>query len=501
MSDSVTSTVRKLLGGENFPECESPSLRLEKYVQFPEKVQVNGKWEEIHKKNEEICSVVKCHAKHAKPIPHFEPKGCVPFVAKLRSRLIVNQAGGILENAGLCLHPHFGAPYIPGSAVKGIARHAAWCEWNTEKDKDKKKSIAERFAQVFGYPTGDSRPKKDEEATRGDPDAYLDDYLAARGWKDKSSSGAVAFLPAVPCSEKAVSDKGKLDVDIVNVHQRAYYGSRSREASPSSTDNLNPQSFPTVKDGVCFRFSIVPVRRGNEELLSFAKDWLWKALEENGAGAKTAAGYGWFDLSDAREEERKRAEKERSERLSSTIPEYRSKLQPFASADYLSADQREQLTVLFSEINAENVPVSKLDPEYAKAKSIFDTSVQVDAMRNNSQGSSARPQPVPPTERGLPPIPDRYESADAFVLTEILPFADPACSEQRRKETVGKIVAAIEADCVRTGWSLVKDRDRERIAAIRRADGSPIARKEKRGIEVSVGKIREWAKQHNVELP
>lgn len=474
MADSVTTQVSGLLG-DGFNECKSPSLRLEKYVHLGN-----------NSKKGEIEAVVKCHAEHAKPIPAFEPKGAVPFVAKLRSRLIVNQAGGILENAGLCLHPHFGAPYIPGSAVKGIARHAAWCAWNEETDATKKEELAVGIAAVFGYPTNDDG---------------LDAFLAARGWKDKSSSGSVAFLPAVPCTEKAVSDKGKLDVDIVNVHQRAYYGSRSREASPSSKDQPNPQFFPTVKNGVCFRFTIAPVRRGGESLLSSAKDWLWKALEENGAGAKTAAGYGWFDLSDAREEERKRAEKERSERLSSIIPEYRSKLQPFASADYLSADQREQLTVLFSEINAKIVPVSKLDPEYAKAKSIFDTSVQVDAMRKSSQGSSARPQPVPPTELGLPPIPDRYETADAFVLTEILPFADPACSEQRRKETVGKIVDAIEADCVRTGWSLVKDRDRERIAAIRRADGSPIARKEKRGIEASVGKIREWAKQHNIELP
>lgn len=461
--------------GRDFGRCESLSLRLEKFVHIGD-----------NSKKDEIEAVVACHRAHAKPIPLFEPKGCASFVAQLRSRLIVNQAGGILENAGLCLHPHFGAPYIPGSAVKGIARHAAWCAWNEETDATKKEELAAGIAEVFGYPTNDDG---------------LDAFLAARGWKDKSSSGAVAFLPAVPCTEKSAPDKGKLDVDIVNVHQRSYYGSRSREARPSSQDQPIPQFFPTVKDGVCFRFTIAPVRCGGDSLLSSARDWLWKALEENGAGAKTAAGYGWFDLDGAREAERKRAEKEMIERLSSQIPEYRSRLQPFASADYLPADQRIQLENLFSEIEKEGVPASKLDPEYARAKSVSAMSIQVDAMRKNSQGSSEQPQPVPSTERELPPIPDRYETADAFVLTEILPFGDPACSEQRRKESVGKIVAAIESDCVRAGWNLVKDRDRERIAAIRRADGSPIARKEKRGIEASVGKIREWSKQHNVELP
>ena len=53
--------------------------------------------------------------------------------AQLRARLLVNMAGGVMENAGLCLD-RFGMPYIPGSAVKGCARRTAlaalhaWCE-------------------------------------------------------------------------------------------------------------------------------------------------------------------------------------------------------------------------------------------------------------------------------------------------------------------------------------------------------------------------------------
>ena len=38
--------------------------------------------------------------------------------AQLQARLMVNMAGGVMENAGLCLD-RFGLPYIPGSAVKG----------------------------------------------------------------------------------------------------------------------------------------------------------------------------------------------------------------------------------------------------------------------------------------------------------------------------------------------------------------------------------------------
>ena len=103
MQNSALEEVQSLLGGGNFPKCESPSLRLEKFVR------VGG-----NTKRAEIDAVVDCQNKNGvapKGVP--VPQGGVQFPAKLRSRLIVNQAGGILENAGLCLHPHFGYPYIP----------------------------------------------------------------------------------------------------------------------------------------------------------------------------------------------------------------------------------------------------------------------------------------------------------------------------------------------------------------------------------------------------
>lgn len=277
--------------GEDRSKCQSPSLRLEKYVCLGD-----------NSKKDEIDAVVKCHSDHAAPIPTFEPKGAVPFVAKLRSRLIVNQAGGILENAGLCLHPHFGAPYIPGSAVKGIARHAAWCEWKEawcqweeakkQADDEAKvaqyetevKKIANQIADVFGYPTGD----KDG----------LDTFLAEHGWKEKSQSGSIAFLPAIPVPQTKKKD-GTWDMDIlvtdlVNCHHPRYYGGFLREATDD--ESPNPQFFPAVKEETEFTFCLAPVRHGGD--LKQAKDWLVAAITVYGAGAKTSAGYGWFDYFD-----------------------------------------------------------------------------------------------------------------------------------------------------------------------------------------------------------
>ena len=275
MNVTALRSVSSLLGGDTFPKCESASLRLEKFVRIGNSL-----------KKEEVDAVV---GKAVQKVDVFEPKGAVSFVARLRSNLIVNQAGGVLENAGLCIHPHFNAPYIPGSAVKGCARHAAWCKWNEEDDEAKKLEIANLIAEVFGYPTGDSKPKRKEDV---DPKrVYLDDYLAERGWKDKVLSGAVSFLPAFPAGSVSAS----LTTDIVNCHHMEYYGGNRPDATDD--ESPNPQFFPAVKAGSQFVFTLVP-QNGRADCVEHAKCFLQMAMTENGMGAKTAAGYGWFECNE-----------------------------------------------------------------------------------------------------------------------------------------------------------------------------------------------------------
>ncbi len=281
---TALNEVKKLLGGEGFPLCQSPSLRLNKFVRLSGKT-----------KGEEFSAVVQCHFKHSVPIPvvfskdALRSKNAVSFSATLAGNLIVNQAGGILENAGLCLHSHFGTPYIPGSAVKGVARHAAWVEWNEEKDETKKKEIAEKIAHVFGYPTGDKE---------------LDKYLVAQGWKDKASSGSICFMSAIP------NTVVKLVVDIVNCHHPDYYAGKVDTAYDN--ESPNPQVFPAVVKGVKFRFTLFPIKGRGEKYLEMAKGWLIEAITTSGVGAKTAAGYGWFsyDPEEAKREEARRIKQE-----------------------------------------------------------------------------------------------------------------------------------------------------------------------------------------------
>lgn len=272
-------------------EVESASLRHAKLVSTLDKDTKRG----------EIEAVIAVHQSHARRIPAVTPPGAVTLFAKLAGRLIVNQAGGILENAGLSLHPHFGDPYIPGSAVKGIARHAAWCEWNEEADPARKEALARDIAAVFGFPTADKA---------------LDAFLGNLGLKD-ATAGKIVFLAAIP------HDKPALALDITNCHHRKYYGSDKPDAVALDNEDPNPQFFPAVESGTVFRFTLSPCGSGCGALTCRAKAWLILGITLHGVGAKTAAGYGWFECDEAfsegiaaavaAETERKRREKEFAE--------------------------------------------------------------------------------------------------------------------------------------------------------------------------------------------
>ena len=291
MTATAIREVREILGGDKFPHCESPSLRLEKFVRIGDNA-----------KREEIDAVVKCQRERGgKPRPLPLPPGGVRFPARLKSRLIVNQAGGILENAGMCLHPHFGYPFIPGSAVKGVARHAAWCEWNAAEGAEKER-LAHDIARVFGFPTNDNS---------------LDKFLASLG-DDTRRGGCVSFWAAEP------EGKASLVTDIVNCHHMKYYGSENSSAVAHDDEQPNPQFFPAVAEGGLFLFTLVPVRGAGAAEVALAKGWLIRALTENGVGAKTSAGYGWFGYSEEDEQKyhealrRKQADKERKRCIQET---------------------------------------------------------------------------------------------------------------------------------------------------------------------------------------
>ncbi len=211
----------------------------------------------------------------------------VTFEATLGGRLLVNMAGGVIENAGICLDRCFGLPFLPGSAVKGIARSQALWEVKNAPTADTPNLLTLAMA-VFGYGKTDIAQNGDWAWAAGQKEAHdAAAFLGAAEFK-----GCACFLPAYPTTPPT------LVVDMVNQHYPAYYRGIRKQAIDD--ENPIPNYFPAVEAGSAFGFVVlinrVPEGFTPQELLDAARGWIERAITQKGAGAKTAAGYGWFEL-------------------------------------------------------------------------------------------------------------------------------------------------------------------------------------------------------------
>ena len=242
-------------------------------------------------------------------------------------RLLVGGATNPAWETGLTLHPLHAFPYLPGSAVKGLVHHQAEAQllagderraWAASSDVPGERpgtdqlaaflEGCERVKRVFGslsvangpFVAADDRPRAARSLLRlwrpgleDEPRARVDRLL------DEHASGAARFYDAVPDPSNLPSKL--VELDLINPHYPDYYnaGNQGDDTVPAPSDDQDPKPVPflAVAAGVPFVF---PVRSsgpsavaGDDDLLH---DWLHKALSERGAGAKTAAGYGYFQI-------------------------------------------------------------------------------------------------------------------------------------------------------------------------------------------------------------
>lgn len=211
----------------------------------------------------------------------------VTFEATLGSRMMVNLAGGVVENAGIALDRCFGLPLIPGSALKGISRVQALWEIHEAKGEEKLRLLRAAML-LLGYGAHDLRG---DFGWAGGPQ-YAADIANEIGAQD--FKGCACFLPAYPTTTPT------LVVDMVNPHYPEYYSGRRQRAEDN--ESPIPNYFPAVEAGSSFGFAVLlnrvpPVASlAATDLLKQAKEWLESAVTRKGVGAKTAAGYGWFEL-------------------------------------------------------------------------------------------------------------------------------------------------------------------------------------------------------------
>jgi hypothetical protein len=152
---------------------------------------------------------------------------------------------------------------------------------------------------------------------------------AARDPRIKDFAGSISFLPAYPVDlgktgqmvglPVSVPELAKLELDVVTVHHKQYYNepaepkdvphSHSKwqnwkrdhdewQAKWSTAPDIEdpvPNVFPAVAAGLVFAFAVLPLRNSPTNLLTTARIWLATGLSTFGLGAKTNAGYGWFE--------------------------------------------------------------------------------------------------------------------------------------------------------------------------------------------------------------
>ncbi|MCB1244344.1 MAG: type III-B CRISPR module RAMP protein Cmr6 [Verrucomicrobiales bacterium] len=248
----------------------------------------------------EISELRARHTRRFLALFQQQPERGTFLVGRLEGRLAINLAGGLVQNANLCLDRLLGVPHIPGSAVKGVCRHAALEELRASAGEVRRRLFS-RILMVFGAAKSDFEParkgKGKADKPAGDFFPWLD--LTPEG-KPLDRKGAISFLPAWPI------DAVRILVDLTNVHTPAYYGGdRRAKIQAGSADGLaseRPQvnPFPVVESGARFAFPVVLVRQESDpEILSATEHWLREALTVRGVGAKTGAGYGWFSVDEA----------------------------------------------------------------------------------------------------------------------------------------------------------------------------------------------------------
>jgi len=285
-------------------------------------------------------------------------KSAAVFCARLQSRMALNLSDGLIENAGISLDRLFGLPKIPGSALKGVARHAALADLKSPHDDDEGSLLA-RFVAVFGC----------AEADFGSKGSLAGFSSFAKSIGVSNRRGGITFLPAHPVEEC------KIEVDLTNVHTPRYYtGQNAGSLEALKDESPRPNPFPVIAAGSAFGFTIALNTIGKraadpDGVLADARRWLETALTVNGIGAKTGAGYGWFALDrelDARlEAEAEKAKKVAREKAEKEEAVKRKQAEEAKRIEGLSPEEqaKESLLRLDSQAFAETAKALGDEPE------------------------------------------------------------------------------------------------------------------------------------------
>ena len=191
-------------------------------------------------------------------------------IAKVQSRMVIGTGDKGVAEAGITLHHTYGVPFIPGSALKGLASSYA-------------------ATRLEGFEATSVRAAEDEHG-RVMLDA-LSAYHTLFG--AENSAGYVTFFDALYVPGTGFNCTAQRDTplqpDVITSHHSAYYVGDTPKP-PADWDSPIPVPFLTATG------EYLIVVGGAEQWTTLAIQIIGMALRDSGIGAKTAAGYGRMAL-------------------------------------------------------------------------------------------------------------------------------------------------------------------------------------------------------------
>jgi CRISPR-associated protein Cmr6 len=191
---------------------------------------------------------------------------------RIDSRMIVGLGVSNVLETGLTLNHLYGAPFIPASALKGLAAHYCSAVWS-EADSEFK------------------GPKRDSRGNAAGPAGKHYDFM----FGSTEDAGFLTFYDAWITPK---SLRGSLVQDVMTPHHGDYYMGKTTDGgqrfAPSDFDDPNPVTFLSVRGDFDIHVSCdggddAQQKSGWEKL---AMDLLKQALSDWGIGGKTSNGYG-----------------------------------------------------------------------------------------------------------------------------------------------------------------------------------------------------------------
>ncbi len=175
---------------------------------------------------------------------------------RVKGRMIVGLGNESVLETSICLHRTYGIPYIPGSALKGLAASYAQHRLGEEWQQGGKLHTI-----VFG---------------------------------DTENAGYITFFDALYMPGSGYLQQA-LHPDIMTVHHQKYYQGTSQ--IPADSDDPNPVPFLSAT-GIYLLTLAAPDFQQPTRWVDLTFQILAEALDTLGIGAKTSSGYGRMEFTD-----------------------------------------------------------------------------------------------------------------------------------------------------------------------------------------------------------